>query len=335
MESFSDSSSVLRVVAACHIGAYSLLIIFLQFRVQSHHSFSVTTFRVVHFQSGVQSHHVFLVTMFRIVFLSLTFLDISLVWRSETLLPLGIHSYYVQFGVQSHYLHSLVFRAMVLAQHSQPSYLFFSVWRSESHFISALRAIFFSLTFRVVIPFQLSEPLSVSSSEFVAIILFFSVWHSEPYLHFGIQSHIVVLAFRAIVCLYFDIQSHFWFGVQSRCSSSIWRSEPHFHFDIKSHRIFSLAFRFVVHFSLAFRAAFFVWRSELYLHLGVQSHRLSLTQAFRAFVPFWFNVQSLIFILAFRAIVGLQFGISNHYVFLPFGVQSHIFNLAFRAASTI
>ena len=154
MESHLDHSNGLRVVVACYIKAYFLFII------------------SSHFQLGVQSHHPFLVTMFRVVFLNLTIIVISLVWRSKPLFPLGIHSYCFslafratissQFGVQSHGF-SLAFRAA------------FSIWRSEPHFQFGVQSHIFNLAFRAA----------------------FSIWRSEPHFHFGVQSHIFCLAFRA------------------------------------------------------------------------------------------------------------------------------------------
>ena len=49
------------------LGHISPFIISLQFDVQSHLSFSITTFRVVSFQPGVQSHHIFSVATFRVI----------------------------------------------------------------------------------------------------------------------------------------------------------------------------------------------------------------------------------------------------------------------------
>ena len=163
------------------------------------------------------------------VFLSLAFLVISLVWRSESLFLLGIHSYYLRFCVQSHF-HISTFIATILVQHSEP--WFGSTFRIVIVFPFGVPShIFcFGVQSHCSFSFCCSEPLFIFHLPFRAT---FSFWRSEP-------SFIFCLAFRVIV--------HFPFGVQSCSSSSVWHSEPLFHFDIQSHRIFSLAFRVVDHF---------------------------------------------------------------------------------------
>ncbi|RVW52119.1 hypothetical protein CK203_095085 [Vitis vinifera] len=87
--------------------------------VQSHHLFSVTTFRVVllslAFRAlfGIQSHHIF----------NLAFRVASPVWHSKP---------YLQFGVQSR-IFSLVFRAIVCLQFDIQIHC--SVWHSESSYL--------------------------------------------------------------------------------------------------------------------------------------------------------------------------------------------------------
>ena len=178
-------------------------IVCLQFDIQSHCSFFIWHLELLfilvrrsepHLQFSVQSH----------IFIS-TFKAAFSVWHLE----LQFH-----FGVQSHYL--------FLVQHSQPSYLF-SVWRSELHLHFGVQSYIFILEFKATSSFWRSESLFVFSSTSRAIFhlvfrVAFSVWISEPYLHLGVQSHIFILDFRAIVCLQFDNQSHFPFGVQSHCS---------------------------------------------------------------------------------------------------------------------
>ena len=141
MESFSDPSSGLRVVVACYIGAYFLLIIFSYFRF------------------GVQSHHVFSIAKFRVVSLDLTFIDIALVWCSEPpcLLDYDVQSHLSQLDVHS-YQFSLAFRATVSSQFGVGSHGLSSafkiiisslVWLSKppSLFSLAFRAVCFILAF--------------------------------------------------------------------------------------------------------------------------------------------------------------------------------------------
>ena len=183
------------------------------------------TFRVSHFQLGVQSHHVLSTTTFGVVFLSFASLVISLVWLLEWLFPLGIHNYYLRFGVQSHFCIS-VFIATILVRHSKP-------WFGSKFRVIALS---FCLAFRDTFLFWHSEPLFIFRLAFRAT---FSFRHSKP-------SFIFHLEFEAVV--------RFPFGVQSHSSSSVQHLEQHSHFDIQSHHIFSLAFRAITSFISAFRA---------------------------------------------------------------------------------
>ena len=182
-ELLSNSSSGLRVVAACYTRVYFRPHHFLvdrhseppyflsydiqnhpsQFCIQSHYLFSVSTFRATipsqfrHLESpsllslSVQSHHIFSV------------------WHSEPPSILG-------YGVRGHHL--------FIARHSKSSYLFsYDIQSRPSQFdiqrcrfsIMAFRAfIFFSLAFRATIPSQFgcSEPPSLFSLAFKATISF-------------------------------------------------------------------------------------------------------------------------------------------------------------------
>ena len=151
-ESLLDPFNRLRVVATRYLGAYSPpppLIISLQHNVQSHHIFSVTTFRVIFhnlvfrstisFQFGIQSHYLFSI------------------WCAE---PLFLPS----FSIQSHYLFSiLAFRVTISSQ----------FWRLEP---SSL----FNLAFRVIIfsQFRRPKPLSLFSFSVQSHHLF-SIWRLE------------------------------------------------------------------------------------------------------------------------------------------------------------
>ena len=168
-----------------------------QLNVQSHPLFSFTTFRVVSAvwhselqfvfslafratsfpQFGVQSHRIFLVWCSVSLFhLSVHSCCVSLAFRATISFSVW-HSkppFSLQFGVQSHYLFSvLAFRATISSQfrHSEPpsllslgvqSHHLFSVWRLETSFL-------FSLVFRAAISSQLR------CSE-----LSFTVWCSKP-----------------------------------------------------------------------------------------------------------------------------------------------------------
>ena len=196
-------------------------------------------------------------------FLRLAFLVISLVWCSEPLFLLGIHNYYLRFGVQSHF-HISTFIAVVLVWHSEP-------W--------------FRLTFRVVIVF----PFGVLSHIFcfgVQSHSSFSFWRSEPLFIFLLpfkatfsfrcseRSFIFRLAFRVIV--------RFPFGVQSRSSSSVWCSESLIIFVRRSDscRHLGVQSRIVI---LAFRVVSSVWHLESYLQFGIQSCCLSLVRYLEPF----------------------------------------------------
>ena len=329
MDSLSDPSNGLRFAATYYTGAYFPLIISLQFGVQSHHSFSDTTFRVVPLQFGVQNHYIFSVMTFRVVFLDLTFTVIVavlvfratissrlrhlkssflasrsqlsvLVWRSEPLFLHGIHSYYLRFGVQSHI------------------------------FIFGILSLYFSLAFRVVVFFWRLESLFDFSSVFVAIIDFFSVWHSKPWF-------VLSLAFRAAISYRYPKSSPssvqhseplFIFRLAFRVTSSLWHSEPLL--------IFGQASEPLLVFSSAFRATPSVQRSQPhFVSFDVKSH--IFVSAFRATLsvrrsePYFisFGVHSHIFVSAFRAITCLRLGVQSHTFIL--GLQSRIFILVFRA----
>ena len=260
---------------------------------------------------------------------------------------------FLYFGVQSH-IFNLALRVAFSFRHQ--SSCSFSVWRSKPLFI-------FRLVFKATFSFRHPDPYFLFGVQSHIFILAFraipSVRRSRPHCHLGVHSRIFSLAFRAVVCLQFDIQSHFPFGVQSRCSSSVWRSEPLFHFDIQSHCIFSLVFRAAFSFwyleplfvsSLAFRTIMYffcsafraissVWCSEPHFQfdvqirclLGVQSHIFSLT--LRVLTSFFsFDVQIHLYFpsfLAFSAIRRTPSGLLSHIFTFHFGVQSH-FSYSFR-----
>ena len=109
MESLSDPFCGLRVVVACHIGAY----------FPPHHFLVVWAFRAtISLQLGVQSCNLFSVTTFRVVLLSSTFKASSFsVWRLE---PPS--------------LFNLAFRATISLQFCGQSHHLLIVWRLEPHF---------------------------------------------------------------------------------------------------------------------------------------------------------------------------------------------------------
>ena len=156
-QTFSEDGELWRHATLGHI---SPVIISLQFGVQSRHPFSIMTFRVVHFQPSVQSHHVLSIATFRVIFLSLTFIVISLVQHSKPLFSLGIHSYYFQFGIQSHHL--------------------FIVWRSQPWFQFGIQGhhIIFHLAFRATTSFQFG----------VQSRIFILAFDDTIFLQFGVQS---------------------------------------------------------------------------------------------------------------------------------------------------
>ena len=88
----------------------------LSFGVQSHHPFLVMAFKAaISLQLNVQSRHIFSVMTFKAVFLSLAFRAMFSVQRSEL---------HFQFGVQSHYLFSLAFKATILSRSSIHCHIF-------------------------------------------------------------------------------------------------------------------------------------------------------------------------------------------------------------------
>ena len=129
MESLSDPSSGLRVVAACYTRAYFPLIVSLQFGVQSHHSSTVY---------DSQSHHVTLsvrrskpLLVFRSAFRAIVHPRSAFRAISPVLVFKAIISF--QLGVQSHRVFSftmfrvvflsMTFLATSLVGHSEPPFL--------------------------------------------------------------------------------------------------------------------------------------------------------------------------------------------------------------------
>ena len=201
-------------------------------------------------------------------FSTLAFLVISLVWRSEPLLPLGMHNYYPHFGVQSHFGIS-TFIAVVIVRRSKPWFgLAFKVITSSFH--SAFKAI-------VHFPFGVQSHCS------------FFVWHSKPYFRFGVQSHrsssiwnlesllIFRLAFRAIVNPQFGVQGRIFISTSRAITFSVWCSKSLFilvrhseplHHSLRCSEplpILASAFRATTSLILVFRATPLVQRSEPHL----------------------------------------------------------------------
>ena len=182
-----------------------------------------------------------------------------------------------------------------------------------------------------------------------------SIGRLEPHIHFGvqsrclflfdIQSRVFSLTFRPS-SLVFSVINLFQFGVQSHVFSStfrvimsylsqvfrstislsIWCLEMHLQFGVQSHCLFQFDIQSCV-FSLTLRAWSLIFSvisffsSTFKAMSSVQHLESSCLSSVRHLDPpylFQFNVQSRIFILAFRAIV-------------QFGVQSRIFSLAFKA----
>ena len=274
------------------------------FGVQSHHSFSVSTFRAsllsfgaqshVSLRFGVQSHHHFLV------------------WRSES------HSRFRRSEPSSH-LRS-AFRAIVITSqcwHSEPSLSLFSFGVQSHH------CRFWVLAFRAIIGFQFDVQIRISQFDVQCRILNFQrseppsshFWfrRSEPSSVFSLTFRVTFLnlTFR-VVLLVFDVQSHHHFSVSAFRAIivlSVWCSESSSSplssafratssFDVQSHYIAHscvqshvlLCSAFQNHISVsAFRAiiAFSAWRweshfqfwrsgpSSSYFQFGVQSHHLS------------------------------------------------------------
>ena len=123
-------------------------------------------------------------------------------------------SHFHPLGVQSHYFLSWVFNIVGLQishQHSKPPYSFIGI---QSHLFQfqSFKAILF-ISFRHSKPlissnFRLSEPLSLHSLSFKAIIIC---------LQFGVQSHVFNLTFKAIIffSLAFRVIVHTHSGIQS------------------------------------------------------------------------------------------------------------------------
>ena len=165
-----------------------------------------------------------------------------------------------QFGVQSH-IFSSAFRATFSFRHSEPLFQF------------GIQSYSFILAFKAIVCFQFNIcshhtffQFGVQSCIFIlAFRATSSSWSSKPHLHFGVQSHCLSLVRHLEPFFIWCLESHFQFGFQSRifilafrATSLFWISEPLFVFSLTTRAIFRLAFRVIVHFSLAFRAIFSV-----------------------------------------------------------------------------
>ena len=107
------------------------------FGVQSHHTFSVTTFRVAPFQFGIQSHYVFSFMTFKVISLNLTFTTIVSAWLSEPPCLLG-------YDVQS-----ILFSLTFIVWCSEPLFIFSLASEPLFHFDIQSHRIF-RLAFRFV-----------------------------------------------------------------------------------------------------------------------------------------------------------------------------------------
>ena len=254
---------------------------------QSHHRFSVSTFKaIIAFQFrrsespsllsfGVQSHHRLSVLAFKAI----------IAFRFRCSGP----SLLLSFGVQIHHRFSiLAFKAIITSQfqHSKPpSFLNFGVQNYHR---------FSLLAFRVII-----------ASQF---------WRSESLslLSFGVQSHhrFLVSAFRAIIASQFGVQSHHHFSVSAFMSH---------------HRFSVLAFKAII--ASQFRrseSSFTVLRSEsssifrrseLHLQFDVQSHRLFLVRHSKLSSSLYSRAfRAIVHIQAFRDITSPQFGIQSRHL---------------------
>ena len=289
MESLSDPSSWLGVVAACYTREYFSLIVSLQFGVQSHHSSTVYVIQSHHVTLSVRRSEPLLVfhsTFRAVVHPCWAFKAISLVLVFRAIIPF-------QFGVQSHCVFSFtMFRVVFLSMtflvtslvgHAEllfqigihrcffwfgvqshhyripsfgvRSHHHFLVWRSWLHslFRRSKSSSHLRSAFRAIIitsQYRCSEP---SSSHF-------QFRRSEPCFHSYME-------FRAIVYFRFGVQSNdlFLFGVQSHIFVLTFRAIAYLRFIVQSRvsiptwrseplPIFILAFRAVFCFCLAFWA---------------------------------------------------------------------------------
>ena len=273
MESLSDPSDGLRVVATCYTATYF-----------PHHSLAVRHSEPPCLPSyNVQSH----------------------------LSQLDVHGYSVWFGVQSHCF-VLAFRAIVHFPFVIQSHCSFSIWRSEPPFQFGVQSHGFGSTFRVItllslvwrlepllafhlsfratvhIPFGIqsrcfssASRVVVSVSAFRVVIFFlFSVFRAISIFSLGVQSHysFSVLAFRAIIVLSFGVQSHHRFSVLVFRAILILsfgvQSHHHSRFSVQSHH----------------RSQFGVQSPHRFLVFGVQSHHRFSVLAFRAIVVYRFGI---------------------------------------------
>ena len=359
MESLSNPTRGLRVVAARYTGTYLPLIISLhfQFDIQSHHVFfpfnvqshifilmfratiSVSTFgSVICPQFDIQSHHVsfpfevqshIFILSFRVTFSVSSF--------GSIICPqLDIQSHHVPFSfdVQSR-IFILAFRAALLVsasraiiapqfQRSEPlSLLSYDVQSHPSQFDIQICQ-FSVLAFRTTIFLQ----LDVQSQHRFSIMTFRVVLHSLAFIA-TISSQLV---FRVIVPSQFGIQSYHPIMIgyslptfrRSKPQFTIRNSESSFIPRVQSHHIFSLTFRSIS-------------------QSVIQSHHFPLVRHSEL------HSQHLEF-LVFRVVFLFQFGIQSH---IP-SIQSHLsllvrcskphyqhlgllfsFNLAFRVILTI
>ena len=221
-----------------------------QLGIQSHHCFSVTTFRVIFLSFGVQSHQ----------------LLITRCLRPSSFLSYDIQSHPSQFDIQGY---------QFLVWHSEPPYLLslvfkamFLVWCSESLSLHGL-------TFKAIILSRSGIRRHLSN---VQSHHFFSVWCLEPFFQFGIQSHCLFLVRHSeLSCLfsdwYLEPPSFLSYDVHNHHLFLFWHSEPLslLIFGAQSYNLFSI----------------WVFRAIISLQLGVQSCPIFLVTTFRVIMSFF------------------------------------------------
>ena len=298
----------------------------LSFGVQSHHRFSVSTFKAIiasQFRRSepssllsfdVQSHYRFSVPTFRAVVHSLAFKVVIhiLMFRVTSSI----------WNLELSFVLSSTFRVVIISsQQGIKSHHLSTVWHLES-------SSFILLAFKVISPQPCrSESLSLHSLAFRVTVPFI-VWHSElssyhdrAFIATFLAFRATFLVFRAIIhSLEFKAVVHSWslessylqFGIQSH--QSAYHSEPPF----SSSSAFKATF-------LAFKVVFFFQFSVQRHITSIQDCHFLLVQHLGSFLPL--RVTSISFR---RSEPRLQFGIQSHHL-LQFGVQSRVFVLAFRA----
>ena len=241
--------------------------IILNFGVQSHHhsqfwcskpssllildfratiSFSVSAFRAIIILSfSIRSHHCFTVSAFKVAYLVLAFRAI-------------IPSY---FGIQNHHFYPVwCSESLSLSSSAFRATISFSVRRSDPHiqFKRLEPPSLLILAFRVVSPVRRLESLSLHSLVF-RVTDSFIVWHYD---------RAFIATFSTFRATFLALKAFIFFSLVFRATFSAFRVVIFFQFSIQSHpcylkplssilgvqsRIFSLVFRAIIFFSLAFR----------------------------------------------------------------------------------